>query len=429
MSRTASAEAATWLTRLRSDARASFDAVGIPKPTEENWRQTNLQPLTAFAATIAGPASVSAAALDALPLASILPCRAVLVNGAFDETLSTPASLPRGVRVSSLAGLLADGPEELEPYLGRAAAIAGAPFVALNLARFADGVVVSVDPGVDASVPLHVVHVAVPGSSPVAMHPRTLVIAGAGSRLTLVESFVALGAGTYLTDAVTEVIAADHAYVEHVKIQTEGEAGWHVATVAGRQARGARFVSHNVSLGAILARHDIGSRLDGPGAECRLYGLYVVDAAQHVDNHTWLDHAAPNCPSWEMYKGLLAGRARAVFNGRIVVREGAQKTDAKQSNKNLILGDGAIVHTRPQLEIHANDVKCTHGATIGRLDEAALFYLRTRGIGKDDARNVLVRAFADDVIDQIPVGAVREVLKEILHHRLERGLRGPQVRA
>ena len=424
MSRTAPVEATGWLSRLRTDGRARFDALGIPKPTDENWRQTNVQAVAPFAATSAGPASASAAALDALPLASALPCRVVLVNGRFDETLSSLSGLPRGVRVRSLATALLESPEPLEPHLGHAASVENAPFVALNTALFADGVVVTVDAGVDAAVPLHIVHVALPGAAPAAIHARTLVIAKDGSQVTVVESFVALSAGTYLTNAVTEILAQQDARVTHIKIQSEGPEGWHVATVAGHQARGARILSYNVSLGAALARNDIGSRLDGPGAECRLYGFYLVDGEQHVDNHTWLDHASPNCPSWEMYKGLLAGRSRAVFNGRIVVREGAQKTDAKQSNKNLILGDEAIVYTRPQLVIHANDVKCTHGATIGRLDEESLFYLRTRGIGKDEARNVLIRAFADDVIDKIPVGAVREILVDTLHLRLERDFRG-----
>jgi len=429
MSRTASVEAPVWLVGLRAGARARFDVLGIPKPTDEDWRQTNVQAVAPFAATVAGPASVSAVALDALPLASALPCRAVLVNGRYDETLSRLSGLPRGVRARSLAATLAEAPETLEPHFGRTASSENAPFVALNTSLFLDGVVVTVDAGVDVAVPLHILHVAVAGAAPIAIHPRVVVIAEAGSRVTLVESFVALGAGTYLTDAVTEVVALPDARVTHVKIQTEGASGWHVATVAGHQARGAQFVSHNVSFGAALARNDIGSRLDGPGAECRLYGLYLVDGIQHVDNHTWLDHAMPNCPSWEMYKGLLAGHARAVFNGRIVVREGAQKTDAKQSNKNLILGGEAIVYTRPQLEIHANDVKCTHGATIGRLDEESLFYLRTRGIGKDEAKNVLIRAFADDVLDKIPVGAVREILVDALHSRLEHDLRGAEARA
>jgi Fe-S cluster assembly protein SufD len=277
---------------------------------------------------------------------------------------------------------------------------------------------------VDAGSPLHIVHVVDPSAVPTAIHPRILVIADAGSQLTVVESFVGLGAATYLTNAVTEILAGPDARVAHVKIQAEAAGGWHVATIAGHQERGAQIVSHNISLGAALARNDIGSRLDGPGAECRLYGLYVADGAQHVDNHTWLDHAMPHCPSWEMYKGLLAGNSRAIFNGRIVVREGAQKTDAKQSNKNLILGDGAKVYTRPQLEIYANDVKCTHGATIGRLDEEALFYLRTRGIGSGEARNVLIRAFADDLIDIVPVAALRSILSDALHARLEANVSG-----
>jgi len=419
MSGTASVEAAAWLTRLRTSAQARFTQLGIPKAKDEDWRQTNVQPLAKFAATVAAPAAVSAAGLAAIPLASVIPLRAVFVNGRFDPALSSLSPLPAGVRVRSLAEALAQNPESIEPSLARAATADTAPFLALNTASFIDGAVVTVDPNVDAGAPLHIVHVAVPGASPAAIHPRTLVIAGPGSQLTLVESFVGMGDGATLTNAVTEIVAGDNARVTHVKIQAEGPAGWHIATVAGLQARGAQIVSHNVSLGASLARNDIGSRLDGPGAECRLYGLYIADGSQHVDNHTWLDHAQPHCPSWEMYKGLLAGRAQAVFNGRIVVREGAQKTDAKQSNKNLILGDGAKVYTRPQLEIYANDVKCTHGATIGRLDEDALFYLRTRGLSRADARNVLVRAFADDLIDLIPVPALRALLAETLHARLQ----------
>jgi Fe-S cluster assembly protein SufD len=405
-------------------AQARFDALGIPKPTDENWRHTNVQAVGTFAATLAAPASAAAGALEALPLASALPCRAVLVNGRFDAGLSNVTGLPDGMRVTSLKAALSQSPQIVERYLGCAASTEQAPFVALNTALFADGILVTVDADVDAAVPLHIVHVAVPGSTPAAIHARTLVVAAPGSRITVVESFVALGAGEYLTNAVTEIVAEANARVTHVKIQSEGPEGWHVATVAGHQEQGARFDSHNVSWGAVLARNDIGSRLDGPGAECQLYGFYIVDGRQHVDNHTSLDHAKPHCPSWELYKGLLAGRSRAVFNGRIIVRPDAQKTDAKQSNKNLILGDEATVSTRPQLEIFANDVKCTHGATIGRLDDESLFYLRTRGIGKDEARNVLIRAFADDVIDKIPVSVVREVIVEALHHRLERDFQG-----
>jgi Fe-S cluster assembly protein SufD len=424
MSPTAGVAATGWLPRLRQGAQERFDVLGIPRPTDEDWRHTNVQAVAAFAATLSAPSSASQATLDAFPLAVTLPCRAVLFNGRYDASLSDVTGLPAGMRVTSLAFALRTSPELLEPHLGRAAAFDNAPFVALNTALFSDGVVVTVDADVEATLPLHIVHVATPGKDPATSHPRTLVVAGSGSRVTVVESFVAFGSGEYLTNAVTEIVAGAAAHVTHVKIQSEGLDGWHVATVAGHQARGATLVSHNVSLGARVARNDIGSRLDGEGAACQLYGFYLVDGRQHVDNHTWLDHAMPHCPSWELYKGLLAGRSRAVFNGRIMVRKDAQKTDAKQSNKNLILGDEAVVSTRPQLEIFANDVKCTHGATIGRLDEESLFYLRTRGIGKDEARNVLIRAFADDVIDKIPVAAVRDVIVDGLHHRLERDFRG-----
>lgn len=416
MSGAASVETGAWLSRLKTAARARFDLLGIPKPTDEDWRQTDVRSVAAFAGTLAEKASVTTVALDAHPLAALLPCRAVLVNGRFDESLSQLATAPCGVHIRSLAAALAESSEPLDAHLGKAAAADrdNAPFVALNTAHFADGILVRIEANVAADAPIHIVHVAVPGTAPSAIHARTLVIAEAGSRLTVVESFFGLNEGTYLTNAVTEIIAADGAQIAHVKIQTEAAGGVHVATVACHQSKDSRVVSHNVSFGAALARNDIGSRLDGPGAECHLYGLYVVAGKQHVDNHTWLDHAVPHCPSWEMYKGLLAGDARAVFNGRIVVREGAQKTDAKQSNKNLLLGDGALVFTRPQLEIHANDVKCTHGATIGRLDEESLFYLRTRGIGKDDAKRVLVRAFAGDLIDKVPVPELRTFLSQSL---------------
>jgi Fe-S cluster assembly protein SufD len=424
MSRAASAEATGWLRALKTAAQSRFDAQGIPKPSDEDWRQTDVRAVAPFAATSAAPAEIAAGALSEVALASMLPCRAVLVNGRFAKNLSDVTALGEGARVQCMTHALVDQAERVASHLGHAVPAENAPFAALNTALFTDGVVVTVDAGFEAPVPLHIVHVAVPGATPASVHPRTLVIAEAGSRLTIVESFVALSAGTYLTNAVTEVIAADDAHVTHVKIQSEGADAWHVASVAAHQARGSQFLSHNVSLGARLARNDVGSRLDGQGAECRLYGFYLVDGDQHVDNHTWLDHARPHCPSWEMYKGLLAGRSRAVFNGRIVVREDAQKTDAKQSNKNLILGDDAVVHTRPQLEIHANDVKCTHGATIGRLDEESLFYLRTRGIARDEARNVLIHAFADDVLDMIRDRAVRETLAGLLHDRLRGEVQG-----
>jgi len=379
-----------WLTRMRAAARARFEAIGLPGPRDEDWRQTNVRPLASIPferGERGGPSS----------------------EGAF---------------VEGLASALARAPEALEPHLGAIAPHDRHPFAALNLATFEDGTLVRIPPGATVAEPIRIVHRVPTGRSPVLIHPRTLVLAGAGSKATVVEVFEQGGPGTSLTSAVTEIVLEANAEIDHVKVQAGGDDAWHVASVAGRIARDARLRSHNVSWGGRLSRNDIGAVLDGEGAECHLYGLTLADGAQHVDNHTWLDHAKPHGRSWEMYKAVLAGAARAVFNGRIIVREGAQKTDAKQSNKNLILSDAAIVFTRPQLEIHANDVKCTHGATIGRLDEEALFYLRSRGLGAVEARDLLIHAFADDVLAKIPAAGVREELAASLYARLERDLAG-----
>jgi Fe-S cluster assembly protein SufD len=220
-----------------------------------------------------------------------------------------------------------------------------------------------------------------------------------------------------LTNAVAELVLGAAAIVHHVRVVDEGEA-WHIGTVQAHQERASRLISHNLCLGAALTRIDLGSVLDGEGAECLLHGLYLAEGRQHVDNHTFLEHAKPHCPSRELYKGILWGGSRAVFNGRILVRQDAQKTDAKQQNRNLLLSGEATVFTRPQLEIHADDVKCTHGATIGRLDEEALFYLRSRGMGIEQARGVLLRAFAAEILDQVPVPALRQRLQQTVANRL-----------
>ena len=377
-----------WLTKLRAAARARFDEMGLPRPGDEDWRQTNVRPLGAIPFTVAASAA------------------------------------PRGAHVESLREAIARRPEVLEPHLGRIAPFERHPFVALNTAVFEDGTLVFLPAGTIVDEPIRIVHEIPPGVSPVALFPRTLVIAGAGARATVVESFIGPAAGVSLAASVTEIVLEPNAAIEHVKVQSGGPEAWHVASIAGRIARDARMASHNVSWGGKLSRNDVGAVLDGEGAECHLYGLYLADGAQHVDNHTWLDHAKPHGRSWEMYKGVLAGSARAVFNGRIIVREGAQKTDAKQSNKNLILSDAAAVFTRPQLEIYANDVKCTHGATIGRLDEEALFYLRSRGLLAAEARDLLIHAFADDVLGKIPDAALRAELADALYARLERDLAG-----
>jgi Fe-S cluster assembly protein SufD len=238
-----------------------------------------------------------------------------------------------------------------------------------------------------------------------------LVVVGERAEAELIEVYASRNGGAYLTNAVTEVSLGEGAILYHDRVQWESRSAYHVGAIQTCLARGANYVGHNISFGAALARHDIGGKLDGEGAEATLNGMYLARGEQHVDNHTTLEHASSHCPSHELYKGILADRAKAVFNGRIIVRPGAQKTDAKQSNRNLLLSDDALVHTRPQLEIYADDVRCTHGATVGQLDDDALFYLRARGIGADEARSILIYAFASDIFDRIRHAPLRDRLE------------------
>jgi len=289
--------------------------------------------------------------------------------------------------------------------------------------------VVRIADGVTLERPIHIVHVATDSAAsegPRATHSRTLVAAGRGARATLVESFVGAGAATYLTNGVTEVELGDDAALEHCRVQLESERAYHVAHVDSRQGARSRYSAHHVSLGGLLVRSEIRAVLAGPGASCTLDGLYATAGAQHLDNHTILDHAAPHCDSRETFKGVLLGRSRTVFHGRIVVRPGAQRTDAKQSNRNLLLSAGALAQTRPQLEIYADDVKCTHGATIGRLNDDALFYLRSRGIAAEAARALLVEAFLAEVLERLGVEPLRRFLEARLAERLA-ALSGPEA--
>ena len=326
-----------WLREFRLLGRTRFEAVGLPSVSDEDWRHTNVRPLAGIPFAPAEHKAPTAAELAVHPIAQALPVRLVLVNGRFEARLSTLDRLPPGVRVSSLAGAADDWARSVQTHFGRIAPIELTPFVALNAATFEDAASIAIDANASVTEPIHIIHLIVPSSAPAAIAPRLVVHAARGSSAVVVETFLGWGEGSTLTNAVTEIAVDDGARVEHVKIQTESDSAWHVAAIAARAGRGARFGSHNVSMGALLARNDIGARLEGEGAECVLYGLYLADGNSHVDNHTWLDHAESHCPSWEMYKGVLAGTARAVFNGRIVVRPGAQKTDAKQSDRKSVV--------------------------------------------------------------------------------------------
>lgn len=422
-------ESASWLSSLRKSGMEVFAELGFPTTRQEAWRFTNVGPPAQVPFRLAQPGNSVAHLRHGLGEALIpgVAARLVFVNGHFNPDLSSIDRLPEGVAATSVQKLLSKGNSALEEHLGRYADAANEPFVALNTAFLQDGAFVHVKQGVVLERPIYLVYVRGAGAEKTATYPRTLVLVERGAQALVVESHLGLTEEAYFTDAVTELVAGEDASIEHLKIQEESELGFYVSNVAAHQGRSSRLLSHSVSLGAQLARHDIRSVLAGEGAECTLNGLYEARGRQHVDHHTTLDHAMPHCASREYYRGILDGKSSGVFSGAIIVRKDAQKTDAIQSNKNLLLSEEATINTKPELQILADDVRCTHGATVGQLDPDAVFYLRTRGIGFEAARHLLTRAFANDVIGRIRFAPARERLERVLLSRLSAGWRPEEV--
>jgi Fe-S cluster assembly protein SufD len=409
-----------WLASFRKESMSRFETLGLPTGREEAWRQTPVAPVVAATFRPVGhrPAAVSRPHVGGSGLPFPAAIRLVFVDGEFSPDLSALPPRGAGFFAGSLASALREMPARVERSLGRLAPGATKPFAALNGAFFEEAAVLRIPAGLAVEAPVHVVHVAARRGAADMTCPRTLVVAEPGSRATVVETFASANGCAGLTSGVAEIEIGDGASIEHVRIQIESPSSLHTGTLDATLGRDARFTSHVVSLGARWARIEVGAVLAAAGAECSLNGLYLADGARHVDHRTFVDHAVPHGASHQLYKGLLGGSARAVFHGRILVREGAQKTDAFQSNKNLLLSEGALVFTRPQLEIHANDVKCTHGATVGRLDAEALFYLRSRGMGAEEAGRMLIRAFTGEVLARIPLEEVRDRLIDEVASRL-----------
>jgi Fe-S cluster assembly protein SufD len=411
--------APSWLVEARREALDRFLARGFPTPRDEEWRFTSVAPIAAEPFELAGASGVPAGGASGGLRAPAY--ELVFVNGRHAPSLSSADGLPEGVRLDSLAAALASGgaPDE---RLTRVAAIEGQPFAALNTAFLTDGAFISIAPGTVLERPIHVRFLSAPaaGGPPIVAHPRVFAAAGRDSRVSIVETYAGPGEGRSFTNAVTEIVVDEGAVVDHYTRQLQGPAAFHVGALHVRAARGAQVSSHSIGLGGGLVRNDVVAVLDGEGAGCTLDGLYLADGERLVDNHTTIDHARPHCGSRELYKGILAGRARGVFNGKVIVRPDAQQTDARQTNRALLLSDAARINSKPQLEIFANDVKCTHGAAIGQLDEEAVFYLRSRGLSGAEARRVLVRAFAAEVIGRMPLEAVRADTEAALASHLAR---------
>ena len=415
-----------WLQELRARAASSFAALGFPTVRDEEWRFTNVAPIasTEFAPAPAdGAARVTEADLAGY-LYSDAAHRIVIVDGRFSIELSRAANLPQGARVGSLAAAVAEHPEVVQRYFGQLADFDTRAFAALNTALAFDGAYVYIPDGAVLAEPLHLLFVSTGAAAgaPLMTNTRVLIVAGDRTQARIVETYVGTRGAVYFTNAITEVFAGENAVLDHYKVQEESLEAYHISSMHVHATRSSNVSSHSFSLGGKLVRNEANALLDGEGAECTLNGLYVADGDRLIDNHTSIDHAKAHCPSHEIYKGILGGRARAVFNGKIMVRQDAQKTNAKQTNRALLLSDNASINTKPQLEIFADDVKCTHGAAIGQLDEDAIFYLRARGLTYFEARDMLIHAFAGEILDRVQIEPLRVALEAELYAQLAKDL-------
>jgi Fe-S cluster assembly protein SufD len=411
------------LQALRRAAIERFADLGFPTLRQEEWRLTNVAPIVqgTFHWPQGDPDTVASGLIA--PHVFDAAARLVFVDGRFAPRLSSVGELPAGTIVASLAEMLAQSPGLVEPWLARSAKFDRHPFVALNTAFLSDGAFLYIPRGA-VTGPIQLLFLSAGESAggetrATLSFPRNLFVADESSQTTIVETYA--GEGAYFTSPVTELFAGPGAVIDHYKVQRESLAAFHMATFQVQGERACVPSSHSISIGGALVRNDVNAVLDGEGIDCILNGLYFGDGRQVVDNHMRVEHAKPHCASHELYKGVLDGKSRAVFNGLIHVHKGAQKTDAKQSNRNLLLSRDAIANSNPQLEIYADDVKCTHGSTVGQLDEDAVFYLRSRGIGAEAARSLLTYAFASDIVERIKVGPVRRDLEEFLFARLPMG--------
>ncbi len=421
LSKNGGSSAPDWIAPLRRAAIDRFSELGFPTQKNEDWHFTSVQSIADAKLKLVEPAepAVTAFELANLELGRIAWPTLVFVNGRFSRRLSNLDNLPSGVQAMTLTSVLAGDSSLARPFLAKVAGFTDHSFTALNTAFLGEGAFIHVRAGEQPTVPIRIIYVADRNAAGCVMHPRTLIVADPNSKLSVVESYVGISydAGGYLTNAVTEVVVSEGATVQHYKLQRESRDAFHVGTVEARQAKDSHFVSFSFATGAKLSRTNIYTLLDGEGCGATLNGLYMTDGDQHVDHQTRIEHAQPNCFSREVYKGILDGSSHGVFNGKVYVHPAAQKTDGKQSNNNLLLSEKAHADTKPQLEIFADDVKCTHGATVGRIDEVALFYMKSRGLGAEAARDLLTYAFAAEVLEQIELEELKLELESLTMSR------------
>jgi Fe-S cluster assembly protein SufD len=416
--KTAAGRNLAWLKKLREDAFARFAEVGFPTTHDEDWRFTNVSAIAKTVFQLAGPgAHVTKAELLPYRLPNAA-CSLVFVDGNFVADLSTLGELPRGVEVQSLAAALTSDPASVEPHFGRYLDTRRDVFAALNTAFANDGGFIRVKKGVVLEHPIHLLFVSTGGDQPIMTHPRNLIFAEAESQVAIVEDYVSLKGGVAFSNVATELFAGGSAVVSHYMIEREHTDVFNISTLRIQQERSANVATHSILLGGGLVRNNVHPVLNGEGADCLINGLFLGDGTQHLDNYMLVEHAQPHCESRQFYNGILDGKSHGVFHGRIIVHKDAQKTDAKQTNRNLLLSDDAQIDTKPQLEIYADDVKCTHGATIGQIEENALFYLRSRGIDERSARKLLLLAFANECLDRMKEESVRGYIEGLINSHL-----------
>lgn len=410
-----------WGGAIRSGAISRFAAAGFPGARDEEWKYTSIAPIldVPFGPVRSLSDGLARERLRQLDLGAPAENRLVFINGRLSAELSAARRLPAGVEAGSLAAAMRHGDARVASHLARYAKYDSQSFVALNTAFMEDGGFIFVSAGAVIEEPIHLVFIALSADGAGVCYPRNLIVIERGAEASVVETYVGPERALHFTNGVTEIVVGENGKLDHAKIQRESEEAFHIGTLQVHMGRSSSFTSHSLALGGALVRNDINVALEGEGGDCTLNGLYIAGGRQHIDNHTRIDHVKPHCASRELYKGILGGRARGVFSGKIYVHKTAEKTDARQTNKNLLLSEGAWVDTKPQLEIHNNDVKCSHGSTIGQVDQDALFYLRSRGIDRSAAYALLTQGFAADVVARLPAAQLRASMEQTVRKRLE----------
>ena len=404
--------------KIRKDAISKFAELTFPTQKDEEWKYTNISSLQKHNfSPAAAKANVSSDTINKFLFDKMEHSLLVFVNGNYSLELSKLIDIPKGVVIGSLAEALKNNNPVVKKHLGKYAENENYFFTTLSSAFTKDGAFIYVPDGKVVGDPIHIIFITKSGSEKILTQPRNLFVAGKNSQVTIIEHYVSDEDCIYFTNSVTEIVADENAIVDHIKLQEESNNAFHIARMEVDQERSSNFSSHLISHGAEISRNDFNAKFNDEGSECMLNGLFMIGDEQLFDAHTMIDHAKPHCNSHEHYKGILQDRSKGVFNGKVMVRRDAQKTNAFQQNNTILLSDDAVMNTKPQLEIFADDVKCSHGATIGKLNDEAKFYLMSRGIGEDAATAILIHAFASDVITSIKIPALRDYLEEIITKR------------